>query len=345
VYRFLVGGDKRTIRTGVFIPGIITPSSRPFMRSIPSRTAAMTVACVLAASAAWAAPVHWQLPIAMHEGYPMLDVRLPGRTEPLRMVLDTAASHSVIDLALAQSLALVDESASEARVEGAGGRAATMRPGRRTAMQIGPMPFETAPVLLDLKALQTPTRRIDGIVGQDLINRHDMRLDLGAGRLELVAPGSQPHWFARRQCQDNGPRSERPAPAAGFFVVDVQVQGPEPGTAPASVRAVLDTGAASSLINSAARRALAVADGDPRLRDRAQGTQGVSAQAVATQLLPIGGLALAGWQMPAFEVRVSDLPVFSVLGLGGQPAMILGIDVLQRVPWALAAGASRMCLG
>lgn len=319
------------------------------MRRLQPRTALMAAACALAGAAAPAlasspaAP--WQLPVAMHEGYPMLDVQLAGAKQPLRMVLDTAASHSVLDLALAQSLALVDDTAATAPVEGAAGRAAAMRQGRRTAMQLGAMRLETAPVLLDLAPLQTATRRIDGILGQDLLLRHDLRLDLPAGRLELAPPGSQPHWFAGRTCRDNPERAERAPGTGGFFFVDLVLRGPQDGTAAATVRAVLDTGAAQTLINHGARRALGVADGDARLRERSGGTQGISAAAAATQLLSVGGLALGAWQVPPFELRVSDLPVFEVLGLAGRPAMILGIDVLQRVPLALAAGAKRMCLG
>lgn len=309
----------------------------------------MAAACALAGSAgspdALAAPGHWPLPIAMHEGYPRLEVQLPGRAEPLAMVLDTAASHTVLDLALAQRLALVDEGAAQARVEGAAGRAAQMRQGRRITLRIGGLAHETAPVLLDLSPVQTATRPVDGILGQDLLLRHDMRLDLAAGRLELATPGSRPQWFAGASCLDNTPRAERPPQAGGFFFADLELRGLDAASPAARVRAVIDTGASQTLINHAARRALGVADDDARLRQRPGGTQGVSAKSAATQLLPIGGLLLAGWQAPPLEVRVSDLPVFDVLGLAGRPAMILGIDVLQQVPLALAAGATRMCLG
>ncbi len=64
----------------------------------------------------------------------------------------------------------------------------------------------------------------------------------------------------------------------------------------------------------------------------------------ATWLYTLPGMTGSGWQHPAMEVRISELPVFKAIGLEQRPALILGADAMRGSQVDISAGAARICL-
>lgn len=110
--------------------------------------------------------------------------------------------------------------------------------------------------------------------------------------------------------------------------------------------AVVDTGAAQTVLNAAAAAALGIrTDGtDPRVKVREKGTSGLGGQAHPTWLHVLPAMAGSNWLHTAMEVSISDLPVFKTLGLDRRPALILGANAMHGAKIDLTAGAKRICL-
>ena len=64
----------------------------------------------------------------------------------------------------------------------------------------------------------------------------------------------------------------------------------------------------------------------------------------ATWLYTLPGMTGSGWQHPAMEVRISELPVFKAIGLEQRPALILGADAMRGSQVDISAGAARICM-
>lgn len=181
-----------------------------------------------------------------------------------------------------------------------------------------------------------------GIVGNDIFRRYSLVLDIPAQRLEL-SDAARPALGPRMVCIPNA-RPERQANMAGFSLAKVDVR--LAASAPASpVVAVIDSGAAISILNWPAVRALGLSPGDPGLKERARprGINGASS-GPTTYSLQLEGLTLAGWDVSATEIRVSDFPVFEAIGLADTPAMILGADILHQRAFGIGKGAAEFCV-
>jgi predicted aspartyl protease len=270
------------------------------------------------ASAPESAPLPERLPLRMQGAHPVVEVRLEGRAAPLRMIVDTAAGRTIVDAALADALGLRDD--GKVQVSGAAGATDAVSTGKRIRLSLGEFTFDVRPLVHP--------------VNQAV----DVRFDLPAGTLSLAPAGTQPGWSTGGTCLANvggdGP--------AGFGFVDGTLRRGDTHT---PIRAVVDTGAAQSVLNPAALRALGLGLDDPALRVRDAGTRGFGAGKIDTWLLGGLDLDIAGVATGPMEMRVSDLPVFGFIRLADRPGMILGIDVLSRRPLTLLGGMRTICIG
>lgn len=286
----------------------------------------------------------WSLELSMAGNYPVVSARTPGREAPLRLVVDTAAGGTVLDTALAQQLGLTAGESIEVR--GASGASTTQRasqPLRLTLVE--GLTIAVQPILTDMSRFGSADIAYDGILGNDVLRQFEVRFDVPAGDLVLALPGVGPSPVADLKCIDNQRPGDAGPRLAGFGLFDLTlgIAGEQPREA--KVRAVLDTGAAATVLNHAAAAALGVAEGDPRLRPYEAGTKGFAADAIATELMDLASAQVADWRAGSATMRVSELPVFQVLDLHQQPAAILGIDLLRQVPVGLTAGVGRLCFG
>ena len=311
-------------------------------------TAILTVAFALPAHATQPSRTQeggrWTLELTMVGNYPVVSAHTPGHAAPLRLIVDTAAGGTVLDASLAQQLGVTED--APVGVHGASGVATAKRASEAIRITLGDdLVLAVQPVLTDMSRFGKDDITYDGILGNDVLRRFDVRFDVPAGILLLASPGSAPSPIADLECIDNlRPRDAGPALAGfGFFDLELSVADAPDGRA--TVRAVLDTGAAATLLNRSAAQALGVTETDPRLRVHEPGTKGFSSDRVATQLLDLASARVGDWHHGPATVRVSELPVFEVLNLHEVPAAIAGIDLLRDVPIGFDAGLGSLCFG
>jgi predicted aspartyl protease len=285
------------------------------------------------------APEH-VLPMWMQAMHPAIAVRLDGRAEPLRFVVDSAAGATLVDSRIARRYGLDDVgNPTTGQIRGASASSATANRMRQADWAIGSMTLKIVGMHADLSRLSNPDNAVsvDGILGNDLTRRWDTRWDFAARELQLWTAGQLaggPH------CQANAmPTRRRGLEGFGFITTRLGDTGIE-------AIAVVDTGAAQTVLNAAAARALGLrTDGsDARVVPRGKGTEGLGGQPQPSWLYTLPALSSGTWQHPAFEVRISALPVFQSIGLEEQPALILGADAMLDSQVDITAGAARICL-
>jgi hypothetical protein len=159
-----------------------------------------------------------------------LNVSVQGRTEPLRFLLDSGASATVLDLAAARRLGM--KLGAGGMVQGVQGRCVAYR-AKGLIATAGGIPIAAAPLALDLGPVSRSCgRRIDGLLGADFFRERTVQIDYAAGKLRLLAPGE-----AVAKARESLPLAVR----NGALCVRVGVDG----HAPEWMR--VDTGCASAL--------------------------------------------------------------------------------------------------
>lgn len=301
--------------------------------------ALLALACLATppAHAAPAAPATHVVPLWMQGSHPTVAVRVGERVEPLHFVIDSAAGATVVDRAVVKRLALDDPGVAGVDVEGATDRSTVLHRTRMARWHVGTLSFDAAAMHTDLSRLGSEDgRRIDGILGNDVTARFDATYDIAGQQVLLQPPGTAPRDAA---CAPNA-LPDRDASMQRFGFVPMQLA---PGV---EAIAVIDTGAAQTVLNGAAAAALGLrTDGsDARVRVREKGTRGLGERVVDTWLTTLPWLRMGTWQHEPLEVRISALPVFASLGLQERPALILGADAMQRTRVQVGSGAQWVCL-
>ena len=254
----------------------------------------------LVAGSACAEPLEL-LPI----GLPVAEVVLDGRG-PYRFVIDTGATNTSLLAPYWTAAGPAPPATRTLTIQGAGGPA--------TVPLIPVAKLATAGRVVEgLEAYRLPPNPADalgahGILGADVLTRHVFELD---------APARSWRLLDRVSAADE-------ALASVPFVMDagrtprltVCINGVE-------LRAIVDTGAARTIMNWAAAEALGVK------RDEALaagGTAGGVGGSTAVAKRRFDSLTIAGSTRTDVELRVGDLPIFGALGLGEGPAVIVGMD-------------------
>ena len=311
----------------------------PALLPLLAATIAVIPAAADAAPAPAPAPEH-VLPMWMQAMHPSVAVRLDGQAEPLRFVVDSAAGATLVDSRVARRYGLDNtDDATTGQIRGASASSATANRMRQTAWAISTLNLTIVGMHSDLSRLSNAEKAItvDGILGNDLTRRWDTRWDFLVHELQLWTPGQLadgPH------CQANA-LPDRRGGLEGFGFIATRL-----GDTGIDAVAVVDTGAAQTVLNAAAARALGLrTDGsDARVTPREKGTEGLGGQPQPSWLYTLPALRSGTWQHPAFEVRISALPVFKAIGLEDQPALILGADAMLDSQVDIRAGAARICL-
>lgn len=201
---------------------------------VPVRNAA----CLLAPEAT--------VPIARQRNFLLVPVSIDGRA--VTMVVDTGAEASLVTPSAARWLQLPVQPGRGSVMRGVGGdvRTATVRAG---SMTLGGSPMGRN-LLLDVGALPPfpgIAPPVAGLLGADLLARHEVMLDPAAGRMSLYAPsgcsGAAP-WPGAVAVLIERTRS-------GLAFVPAEVNGTR-------LRALLDTGARTTQITPQAAERLGV---------------------------------------------------------------------------------------
>ncbi|KAF1015035.1 MAG: hypothetical protein GAK31_02523 [Stenotrophomonas maltophilia] len=281
------------------------------------------------------------LPMWMQSNHPAVAVQLAERREPLRFVVDSAAGATMVDDRVARRYRLEDAAARTDHAQGASTGGAVLKRLRATTWRLGSLQLQAQGVQADLSRLANgDAPAIDGIIGNDITAGWNTPWDFADGALSPWKPMAGDGFGQGAGCQPNA-LSERQGGLRNFAFITVQL-----GATAVDAIAVVDTGAAQTVLNMAAAQALGLrTDGsDPRVRVRSKCTEGLGGQPQPTWLTDLPALAGEGWQHPAMEVRISALSVFKAIGLEQHPALILGADAMRDRQLDISASATRICL-
>jgi predicted aspartyl protease len=255
-------------------------------------------------------------------GHLLIRVRIDDQSERL-FLIDSGASGTVIS-ATALSAAEYERVRAEAEeVHAAGGSLPEARKLSVDQVTLGPLTTGQLDLtVLDLGHLQGGLgTAIDGILGLDVLALYNVCcLDLLHNRLVLSSasdPGRVCGEYQRSLVSQPFSRSDD-----GLIIVDVQLNDKS------RMSAILDLGAAGSVINGAAAKLLAAPELESSQDDAigmALGADNRGIPVVARRTLEVR----IATELVSISVRVVDLPVFEKLGFKDKPVILLGLDALD----------------
>lgn len=241
-------------------------------------------------------------------GHILVPLEVDGLAGQL-FIVDTGASATVMTRKAIAEAGLVEVQGGEGAIgaDGVATQSASYRIGRLRAGAVEHAELTVVEVSLE----PLGDDRIAGVLGRDFLSRHRVEIDLAAGIMRLRDLRSPPP-------PPRGTRLSFQDLSEGLIGLDVRLNGAGP------LRAVFDLGAGVSIINqkAAALAGVTVSEvgGIP-----AVGVGGNAAMLVPQRFdeIEVGGVSLTG-----HTLYVGDLPAFEVLGLGDEPAMLFGLDLL-----------------
>jgi len=249
------------------------------------------------------------VPMGMDQrGRPTIEVTVNGQG-PFDFVVDTAAQLHVVMPRLVERLSL-DADTAGVQVQGASGRSAARM---HTLESIASGAFCQESVM----AVALPNASVIeawGIVGMRGFSGQRVLFDNEASTFAVTPSGALA-----------GDMVALPATLfSTFAIITVTIDGHP-------VKAVIDSGARRSVANDKALEVLGWADGDPRL-SAGEPIGGATSDETPARVGRVGNLTLGPIVFEDATVTFSELSVFGALGLADEPAIILGIDVLGRLP-------------
>lgn len=167
-----------------------------------------------------------------------------------------------------------------------------------------------------IEAVMLPDRvdgvPLAGIIGLDVFGDRLVDFDLPRRRVSLLPPTSRLKGF--------GVAVKGTKTIGNLLTIPVKI-----GTVGAI--AVIDTGARKTRINWALGRLLGFR---PEQLERGDTIQGATNRAVETGAARVDSVRLGGVRIGPSPVLVADLPVFEAFGVADRPAVILGLDWLEK---------------
>ena len=169
-----------------------------------------------------------------------------------------------------------------------------------------------------LEVVKLPRRAdgvpLAGIVGLDVFGDRIVDFDLPRRRIALLASDRRPKGLV-------GPPVIASTTTGMLLTVPVKI-----GSTAAT--AVIDTGARKTRINWSLGRRLGL---EPAKLAKGDTIQGATNRPIETGATRIADVHLGCRHLADAPVLVADLPVFEAFGVADRPAIILGLDWLQRV--------------
>jgi tetratricopeptide (TPR) repeat protein len=242
----------------------------------------------------------------MPNNRPIIKVRVNGRKEPLRFVLDTGSGMSVISEETA-SLLGVGAVARGGMARAVGGKFEIVY-GFLRSLEIGEAKIENVPVYI--RRFYNDEVQVDGYIGLAVVNRYLVTVDYGARTFTLARPGAAARIAAdpARQLPSLG-GIEIPfrSTSSGFLSGEVQVEG-----VARPFNFIIDTGASISVVSEKMMELDEMHDFKHPRRMRIYGAAGV-AEGVQTLVLP--RVLLGTQSREKLDVAVLDLePVNETTG-------------------------------
>jgi len=244
------------------------------------------------------------------DGRITLPVTVEGHA--LSFLLDTGGVSTTIKWDLAKEMGLPLQQTTR-KLSGVGGSMLNFALAGEN-FSVGALKVENKPIYVESR----PLPFADGTLGPDILYDYDIAIDMVEGRLNLFAPGycAPPEWSGSAVLAIDVDRNRH----ARF---PVKIDG-------ATVVAALDTGSAISVIGMRTAARLGVYPGSPGLellRDAGR----YRIYAYPFQSLDIGGVT----------VKTPHIVIASEGFIPGSD-MVLGIDVLSQMRFAIAYGSRRL---
>jgi len=272
--------------------------------------------------------------------YFIFTARFPKSVQPeeeAELLIDTAATVSLISPAAA-ALFGGRRTGYTASGTSAGGEAATAG----YQVSLGPITIADQPFSYDFRPVVADvplvTPRTRGILGLDFLSQFDVLFDFTAAKCSLFPRGSR----------KNSPLAKgmtavpyRVLPL-GLLVADVRlVLNTTRGSS--IVLGILDTGAASSVINWRAAATVGLAPASPAVVDTGLLMMGQDGKLMSMREAPVSVAIPGDWPGPGptIKVGIADLPGFLNMGIADKPVMLIGADVLNQYGTLLLSMADR----
>lgn len=244
-----------------------------------------------------------------------VDVRIGGRG-PFAFTIDTAAARTVVSDRIVAALGL--EPIGEILLHtlaGAETVPSVLLPDLTVA--------KLAPVRLVAAVARHEGLGADGLLGLDVLQGRRVDLEVRTGRLAIRrARIDQPSFF------DATPRSvvrfdliEKPGLGS---VIAAPVR-----TGNVVATALLDTGAQTTIVNSAFVRAVGPRFARPIPETPKATVTTATGQVLTADTAKIGYLRLGDVRVRDLGVLIGDFHTFRLLGLGDTPAVLLAVDILR----------------
>ena len=235
-----------------------------------------------------------------------VDVRVNG-AGPFKFLVDSGADRSVIGSGLAAQLALPSEGGAMLRSMAASSQVSLVRIDR-LSIGASDIPYIIAPAL--------PERFIGaaGVIGIDALAEQRVMFDFDAKRV-TIQDSRKP------ELHDDGEIVVTARRRKGQLILtQVSVGG-------GRVYAVIDTGAESTLGNSAMLERLTGSRHPPEMQSIE--LVSVAGEKFTAKLAVIPELKIGALVLQNVQVAFTDAPPFELFGLEKQPALLLGTDLLK----------------
>lgn len=263
------------------------------------------------------------IPFAVTEdGHIVLDVSVNDGPVASAM-LDTGANYAMIGAPTLEAAGVATpEAPTYVNVLGVGGFQ-TFPSMAIPSMRIADLTFENVPAAIEW---QEGGLASDGAIIPAIAFQHEvLDLDFERGRMTLYngRPLSARGRTAKLQATQR----------SGLWFIPVEINN-------RTGLALLDTGANVSYLNSAFAEAAAVKDQTPPTLDLEGAVEGP----IKARIVRVRRMAAGRHHLSRFNIAVADPPLFEHLGMGDEPAMVLGVDFLRHFRVQLDRGSGEVRL-
>jgi len=232
-------------------------------------------------------------------GRPVMTVQINGKG-PFPMVVDTAAQTSLMSRALATELALKPLNGGIGVNGATGSEQARLYPVDRMTNAL-----VDARYVAMVELANGGVTEARGIIGMEFFTSRKLLIDRSTNRIAAEPSAPAGPGFATIVGSRTG---------EGFVQIPLTLDG-------VRIPALIDTGAAVTIANTAAFRLLGWAENDPRLSDGGE-IRGASAGGQKIRIARIGTLSIG-------KIGLSNVPVMISGDGNSKPSIILGDDLLN----------------
>ena len=239
-------------------------------------------------------------------GRVLVPVTINGKG-PFRLVIDTGATSSAIVRSVAKRLKLPIDPSARVLLQGATG-AETVQFAIAEQMEVGDLLFSQPKLLI----VPDVFGGADGVLGVQGLKDMRIHIDFRRDFTEME--------YARGNEEPSADRPQFSAALGRHALLDLQVGG-------ISTKVVIDTGAQQTIGNDRLRKALLL-----RWR-RTHETEiiGVTLETTPAKSIRVPSITFGAMRVRNVDISFTELSIFEHWRLNGEPALLLGMDVIEKL--------------